>query len=75
MQKTLKEKFVELVNNKFSEEACFNFFGNLNENEIKLMLENLSKENPSLNAEQRNFLQTYLEKLLEKIEEIKKQTQ
>ena len=73
MQKTLKEKFDDLVNNKFSEEASLNFFGSLNENEIKAMQLHIQNENSSsLNFEQKEYLLAYLKKLLDKIEEIKK---
>jgi hypothetical protein len=73
MQKTFQEKLTELANEKFSEQACYNFFGSLNEIEIKKMLEQLSINNfPLLNLEQKNFLVNYLEKILLKIEEIKK---
>ena len=74
MQKTLKEKLAELKKENFSEEDFLNFFGSLDENEINLMLEKLSKESFSfINTEQKKFLEAYLKKLLEKIEEIKKQ--
>lgn len=74
MQTTLKEKVDELKKEKFSEQACYNFFGSLTENEIKFFLEQFQKpETLQLSAEQKKIIITYLEKMLQKIEEIKKQ--
>jgi hypothetical protein len=69
---TLQEKLAELGKQRFSEQACYEFFGKLTENEIRLFREKLSSEAFSfLLPEQRSFIQNYLELLLEKIEEKK----
>lgn len=66
----IEEKINKLQQASFSKQAVFEFFGNLSEPEIEILIELIESGRFDFsNIAQRNFLTSYLKKLLEKIKE------
>lgn len=66
----VQEKIKQLGKSNFSQEDCFNFFGGLNQEEIKFLLTKIRKQELKIPIpEIEIFLIDYLEKLNQKITE------